>query len=791
MTWRRSASCDERDGTWAWKARRPSLPPLFFLAAVLWAALALSIDALFGSSRGTCEAVAAAGVAGIAIGCAMLVRGRAVVACLVVGVALGCVLAATHAIVLSGQMAANKDAPSTQVVQLVRDARRGAYGSSALARGEDGALIRLVFPEESRLLVGDRLRITGRAHAASAKYAGENWRDGVSATVTVHSFELLEQPPPFCWLRGIRAEAIGRMERSSRDAGDAMGIDCGQSMLFMRAVLLGYTDGLYASALYQAVRVDGLAHLVAVSGAHLVIVCGLAVALMRRMAFARRWMIAGQVLLIACYLTLTGAPVSAIRAAVMASLASLSFFSGRRPYALGGLSACIVVMLAANPTAAFSMSLLLSAGSTFGIIMFTPLFGAWMGGPPRQGAPVALEPLALTLAASLVTMPVSACLFGQVSVIAPLANLVAAPVFTFVCAVGYAAMALSAMVPVVGPVLLGLLMIVVEAFCRLLDLLSRIPFAAVPAYIPPPAAVLAAVGVPAALWLSWPRPGPSGYGAIAVAVCLACTAALVSPLLRPDEIVMLDVGQGDAFLLTSGPHAMLIDTGTEDVSLLQGLGAAGARHLDAVLVTHPDDDHCGSLAALRGVVGVDRILVARDLLTCDDENCEKLREAAGMLVPCESLVGLSAGDRIRCGNFELIVVGPTAFKDGGGNADSVVVLMRSDDDGDGTMDHTALFCGDAEREQLHAYERAGLLEPVEILKVGHHGSGEAVDDELVAFLQPRVSLVSVGAYNRYGHPVAETLETLESGGSVVFRTDELGSVTCRLLPDRLQVVGER
>ena len=132
------------------------------------------------------------------------------------------------------------------------------------------------------------------------------------------------------------------------------------------------------------------------------------------------------------------------------------------------------------------------------------------------------------------------------------------------------------------------------------------------------------------------------------------------------------------------------------------------------MVTHGDDDHCGSLASLRGVVGgAGRACVARDALSCPCASCRGLCADACALVGGDALCGLEVGGRGALRRLRgSAVVWPRAFSDEGGNADSLCLLARADVDHDGFVDWTALFCGDAEAEQLG---RAGGL------ACGRHG----------------------------------------------------------------------
>lgn len=133
-------------------------------------------------------------------------------------------------------------------------------------------------------------------------------------------------------------------------------------------------------------------------------------------------------------------------------------------------------------------------------------------------------------------------------------------------------------------------------------------------------------------------------------------AFFIIPRTGGTELVMLDVGQGDAILLRSEGKSFLIDTGNQDTMLKTRLAEQGISHLDGILITHPDDDHCGSLDVIDDLVVVSHVYVAKDLPTCHEGNCEKLMSQIHKIVKDENIAKMKVGDKINFGEIELEII---------------------------------------------------------------------------------------------------------------------------------------
>ena len=763
---------------------RPNATPLLVLALGLWAGCAGAYTAGAGIPVLACTALAVAALVMAGVLAILFVRGIARrLALAALGVALGAALGLAASCNLHN---AHEEAAATDygtwVFEAQSDARAGTYRSSVTARatsvstGESYRVeVSLPADLEARVLKGCVFFGDVRLKRPSDSRMSRAWSDGIEATCSLSSCDVLEAAGPLAAMASFRESAIGFLGQSG-----------GEGAALAEALVCGYREPLRDTELYRSFKIAGLAHLVAVSGAHLSIVCAFFAGLLKRLRCPRAASIVVQSAFIFAYLLLAAAPVSAIRASIMALAGLSSFFARRRRSSVAAIGLCIVSMIALSPETAVSVSFFLSAASTLGIVMLSGLFESWFASirlPRALGAA-----LALTFSASMATTPYSAALFSQLPLISPLANIVAAPLFTLACVGGLFFTILGLAAPPVAPAALFAAQGTARLLAGAVDLLSRIPYAAVPVSLPEIPTLIFSCATAIALWALWPRPNAATLFALAgVATAAALATVLVVPRFTPDEIVMLDVGQGDAFLVRSQGAAVLIDTGNKDGLLLEALARHGVFTLDAVLISHADDDHCASLPALRGTVRVDTVGIAEDATNCPCSSCKKLVSSAEAAVGEKNVVPLGLGDRIACGNFTLRVISPKRFTDQGGNADSVCLLASLDSDGDARCDWTALFCGDAESDQLAALRESGELGKIDVYKVGHHGSKAAITPELASALSPSISLVSVGEGNRYGHPVPSTLAALEDAGSRVFRTDEQGDVSCEFTAKGVRV----
>ncbi|MBQ0139766.1 MAG: MBL fold metallo-hydrolase [Kurthia sp.] len=236
------------------------------------------------------------------------------------------------------------------------------------------------------------------------------------------------------------------------------------------------------------------------------------------------------------------------------------------------------------------------------------------------------------------------------------------------------------------------------------------------------------------------------------------------------KVHMIDIGQGDSLLIQSNKDTILIDGGNKGKGdeVLDYLEKNNVTKLTAVISTHPDADHIGGLAEIIRGIPVQAVYAPRVTHTTEaykqfllsvKERALKIKIAKnGVQIPTKT-AGLS-----------LDFIGPTKeYSQSDLNDWSAVLKMTH-----GTKKF--LFTGDAETPAEKDMLAFNLLEPVDVLKVSHHGAAEASNTDYLQKLQPKLAGISVGKGNRYDHPTTETLKRLKKVGATIYRTDQHGHI---------------
>lgn len=661
----------------------------------------------------------------------------------------------------------------------------GAWRGRARAEGEAcSGYVWLTSPDE--LLMGDRIRCVRRfLPNADDEWGRSSAAQGLSGSVRVVLATERDEPEGLALLaRRVRWAALDVLRPGESDSG-----------ALLAACVCGYAPPMRARGLSEEFSRAGISHLAAVSGSHLALVASCVSAVLEGLCLGVQVRSVASILVTGGFVLLCGLPVSAVRAWAMACVSQAVALSGRRGHQLSSASLVGLVMALLDPSLSGQLGFLLSVSSVVGIGLFCPYarfalgeaalaLGSMGAGAAGRGVPRplgqalgrlgrvgrgALDALAVCVVCQASTFAIGASSFGSVSLVAPLANLLAAPVLGILMPLGLAA-GVASPAPVAADVLARLAGTVAQPLLAGVSWLSSLGLASVPVSVDLGLALLVTVLLSAVLLVAWPRPsGRLLAGGTFVALALAGAVLLRLRWLAPPRVCVLDVGQGDAILVQDGGSAILVDAGPGD-AVGAALARNGVLHLDAVLVTHLHDDHYGGLSTLGPVLSGGEVLFGQGVsgsLT-DEVKCELLALAPG------SVSEVSHGDVLRVGRFSLRVVSPLDSSDGSQNADSVQLALSFED---GPRGLSGLLTGDGEKDELAAELGRGDVGDVDFLKVGHHGSAVSLDEAEARALSPEVSIASAGANNRYGHPRQECVDVLEEAGSAFLCTMDVGDVT--------------
>jgi len=539
---------------------------------------------------------------------------------------------------------------------------------------------------------------------------------------------------------------------------------------FVRALALGDTRGL-EDADWQVLRANGLTHLIAISGFHVGLVAGFFALLAAGVwwswpALGRRCPrpvaaaiagLAGALL----YAAVAGFALPTVRTVLMIAVVVALRVFRRSSSTFDTLAMAAIVMLLTDPLAVL--------GAGFWLSFLGVLWLLWC--LPDAGRRPVRDLLSAQGVATVGLLPVGVVLFGQASLVGPLANLVAVPWWSLV---------------VVPLSLLGTALELVRSgwgdwawlaasWCfdlswPLFDGLSRSGIALW--WLPEPRWFALPLAMAGAFWLLLPRGLPGRSLALLLWLPLLWPARQL-PAPGEVELQVLDVGQGLSVLVRTARHSLLYDMGpatpggwdSGERVVVPALRALGVRRLDVAVVSHGDGDHAGGFEAVRREMPISRAVAPDGAPVVGTSPC-------------------LAGDHWQWDGVSFRFLHPGLHFPYLGNEASCV--LRID-----TAHGSVLLTGDIgeviERELVRRGAEAGQNSIwADVVLVAHHGSASASDPGFVAATGARHALVSSGHGNRFGHPKPEIMHRWRDAGAATWDTGDHGALTVRLAPGGVQ-----
>ncbi|HVX04600.1 MAG TPA: DNA internalization-related competence protein ComEC/Rec2 [Rhodanobacteraceae bacterium] len=510
---------------------------------------------------------------------------------------------------------------------------------------------------------------------------------------------------------------------------------------------------------WQVVRATGISHLIAISGFHV----GLAAVLGAWLVRLAWWLFPSLGLRLArplaeaavafpaalAYGALAGFGLPTTRTLLMIAVVA-GWRLLRRGGGFGeGFGLALIVILVVDPLSVLSAGFWLSFAGVALLAWTLARDRGWRGHLKEIG----FAPLLMTLA----LLPLTVWFFGQASLVAPLANLVAVPFVSFVIVpIDLVACALLFAWPFAGRILLHACAHLVDALWWVLQHLAAWPAAM--QYLPQAsflAFVLACVGV---VWLLAPRGVPArALGALALLpLCWPRTPLPVDGAFRA---TVIDVGQGLSVLVRTRSHALLVDTGARypsgfdlgEAAVVPTLHALDVTRLDGLIISHGDNDHSG------GAVSV---------LSAFPGTPAWGGEPARGPVPMRQC---GAGQHWRWDGVDFRMLRPPVPVTARGNDAGCVLLV-------GGAGGRLLLPADTSSQVEPDIARAVPPGPPLVLVAPHHGSKTSSSLEYLEALHPKLAIASTGYLNGYHHPAPEVVERYASLDIPLLNTPDTGAV---------------
>ena len=551
----------------------------------------------------------------------------------------------------------------------------------------------------------------------------------------------------------------------------------------------------------------GIAHVLAVSGLHFGIVALVIVFFFRKTAHLFPWIMrrfgcnrfatAAAIPALLLYLFFVGAPISAQRALIMASCCCFGRLLCRKPNRSRALIFAGILILLFDPMAIYAISFQLSFCAVLGIIWGMDFYEALirqrilelsLSSRLKKALAMFASTLIMTISTSLTTAPVVMVHFGQLPIFGIFANLLVIPYVSFILMPLAILATLWIIIGLPGTDLITKITSLAETllthFANGYEHIIPASCLDIPMHpLPILASILLAVAV-----LCHFKPSPKRCFLALMSSVLMIAVILITAL-KPQiltgtddlRISFIAMGQADATLIEfPDGHTMVVDIGSEiqndinagETRMLPYLKRNAIRHIDTLVLTHADYDHVAGIQSLLENCTIGQVWYNGQSY---NEIPFWYAEILNHRIPIHRVTQLTPTQNI--GNATVQILWPTieglnALNDAGQlneNESSVVLRLQY-------AGFSLLLMGDAGSAVESWLIAQNQIEPVTVLKAGHHGSKSASSQAWIDATGPNFAIYSVGAHNRYHFPHRDVEERFLASHTHTFRTDQQGTI---------------
>lgn len=541
----------------------------------------------------------------------------------------------------------------------------------------------------------------------------------------------------------------------------------GKILGFIKGLLTGDRSDLPQSSQF-ALSNAGMSHIISVSGMHVLFLSSMII-----FAFGSKpasAFIAVPTMLF--FVLMTGAASSAIRAFVMQAMVMIAKLTKRDADSLTSISAALLLLLVLNPYCIEDIGLQLSFLATLGMILFLPkiqgkvfkLFPKRYR--PKNSVKFIVNNLSTTLSANILTVMPILIYFGRLSIISPIANILSLWMVTLIFYLGIICVIASFIWLPVAKLLAMPLGFGIRYVYAVASISIRLPFAILDVFDPFIMIWVVFMALLIAFWIIRKKHKYINLVVLSVAAISLSFSLLFSELLLTDHdmsIAVLDVGQGQSIVVSSGTYTAMIDCGG---NRYPGAGNIAAEYLlnqnrlkvDLLILTHTHSDH---------INGVEELLDNIDIACVALPYTEAATETAKFLTDRSiDIFYVDDNHAIFMAGCAITLFRPIVKQSG--DEETMCVMLSAGE-------FCALITGDANQISERILAEREELPDINLLVAGHHGSTNSTSDNLLDTISPEVAVISVGQ-NGYGHPSSQTIDRLKNRGIHIYRTDIQGSL---------------
>lgn len=560
-------------------------------------------------------------------------------------------------------------------------------------------------------------------------------------------------------------------------------------------LLLGLLAG-DRSGIPDALRSDfqrsGLVHVLAISGFHVVLLAGMLMIFLKATGLPHRIVRLLAIALLLLYVPVTGGSPAVRRAVLMFSVPQIGALFERDTNTLNSLGVALLLIMLFEPDVIWNPGFQLSVAATLGILMSNSI-------NPLNKLPDELsknklwssiqhfifEPTYITLCATLFTAPFLIHHFKTLSPFAWLGNIVVVPAISMGMQAGLFAL--------ISPIdfFRENFCYAARFFLRLASLLTRIlsdsPQASITVgpFSPP---ILLICGF---VIVTLPLINKNKIVKIFIAISaliFATTFAIsgFSKAITPSwSLSTIDVGQGDSHLITtpSGNH-ILVDAGDnarqdsgKDI-IIPYLHSIGVSHLDALIITHADQDHFGGAMSIIKTFPVKELWITDCAMVEPKDNwLQIITEAYGKNIKIRDV---AKGFMYKENLFEIKVLHPDTRRCVDVNTQSITFRAKG-------LGHSVILTGDLTVAGEKDIAKTDVFLKSDVLKLGHHGSKTSSSKDFLNKVSPKLAIISSGRKNRFRHPSKQIIARLDSLKIPYLNTAQKGSIKIEFTSDTLLV----